>query len=348
MTKKERIFPLPEDVDRSSETVLADRPFISDKEPLRGTEAQHQGVRKISEAWPAWKERLTAVLEKLEEDQFLVISAKRGNHYIQFSCQGSFGLRVETTSNEYLAESQKLSASQVQALLSAGWTSPTGDSLSATPALDPDGSPNFFADFDVPVPFDTVADLTVRTLSRILGFAHPGWLQCQAFEMDGSELEFPELGLKRATPPDDDGRPEALREQLLHAIRETTCLPELEYDGDGNIGVGTGSVAVYASWIKGMTMVRFLSPLLKDVEDQPGLLERLNKLNAALPLARLYHSNETIFVVAEVWARPFSKGKISETFRDFSQLANKLHQPLYREFGGLLPRRASSESVVKH
>jgi len=132
---------------------------------------------RISVAWPAFVERLAGVLGALEEDQYLVISVKRTNRFVQFAAQGAFGMRAETTSNDYLTGSERLSARQVLALRAAGWHGQTGSPDESTPEKDPDGSPNFFVEFASPVPFMDVAQLTVQTVAEILGVPHPGFLE---------------------------------------------------------------------------------------------------------------------------------------------------------------------------
>jgi hypothetical protein len=157
--------------------------------------------RSLSVAWPPFAKNLAAVLEKLEEDQFLILSVKRSNQCVQFAAQGAFGMRVETTSNSYLAELDQLNSQQVAALINAGWHEPTGTPESSTPQLDPDGSPNFFKEFSPPVSFGIVANLAVHTLAEILRVPHPGLLEYKAFDAGGRLITLPELGLQRATKP---------------------------------------------------------------------------------------------------------------------------------------------------
>ena len=84
----------------------------------------------LSADWLAFENKLAEVLEVLEEDQFLVISTKRGWGYVQFAAQGSFGLRIEAVSNHYLPEDAQLDAAQLEALLALGWSPPaTGSNL---------------------------------------------------------------------------------------------------------------------------------------------------------------------------------------------------------------------------
>jgi hypothetical protein len=63
---------------------------------------------------------------------------------------------------------------------------------------DPAGSPNFFADFDAPVPFEAVADFAVRTLFQVFEVAHPDQLVYNAFHTEGGQLSFPGLCRRRS------------------------------------------------------------------------------------------------------------------------------------------------------
>ena len=70
----------------------------------RSTVQEPPRHRKASSpAWPAFESKLAEALAVLEEDQYLVISEKRGSAYVQFAGQGSFGVRAECVSNNYLS-----------------------------------------------------------------------------------------------------------------------------------------------------------------------------------------------------------------------------------------------------
>ena len=62
----------------------------------------------VSVAWPPFAQKLAATLEKVQEDQYLILSVKRSNRFVQFAVQGSFGIRVETTSNSYVSKEELL------------------------------------------------------------------------------------------------------------------------------------------------------------------------------------------------------------------------------------------------
>lgn len=150
-----------------------------------------------SEAWPHFARKLSAALRMLEEDQFLILSIKQSNQYIQFAAQGSFGMRAETTSNSYLPKSRQLTEQQIASLIDVGWHPPSGPPADATPEKRPDGSPNYFIDFLVPKTFKVVASAAVRTFAEILQVPHPDYLEYELFDADGNTFALPELGLKR-------------------------------------------------------------------------------------------------------------------------------------------------------
>jgi hypothetical protein len=68
---------------------------------------------KRSKDWPEFMTRLSEVLDKLDEDQYLVINVKKSNRYVQFAGQGSYGLRAETASNHFLSKDERLDRKQV-------------------------------------------------------------------------------------------------------------------------------------------------------------------------------------------------------------------------------------------
>ena len=108
--------------------------------------------RKVSSAWAPFVDSLSVVLEQLQEDQFLILSAKGTNRFVQFYAQGAFGMRAESVSNEYLRGRDRLEVAQIARLGELGWLSPSGNSRTSTPQNDPDGSPNHYINIAAPVP----------------------------------------------------------------------------------------------------------------------------------------------------------------------------------------------------
>ena len=219
---------------------------------------------KTSVAWPPFAQKLATVLATLNEDQFLVILAKRSNRFVQFAGQGASGVRAESVSNQYLPRSEQLDAQQIARLKELGWQTPTGTAESSTPERDPDGSPNYFVEFASPVPFAALADLAVRTLVDVLRVPYPGFLEYEAFDADQNSIIHPELGLKRATRTTPTDKLADVADRLLATIKEATGIADLAFDDDGDIQVRYGSMAAFIRPVGDPPYVRIRSLLLID------------------------------------------------------------------------------------
>ncbi len=149
--------------------------------------------------WERFIEALAECLTDLNEDEYLIISYKRANYYVQFAGQGRFGMRVEAACNQYILPPEAwLDWDDYRAMASLGWhraTSPPPEKLQGKP--DPDGSPNFFIDADYPVDSRKIAQLTVQTFRTVYRIDHPGNLEYKAFNKDGAQIRFPTLHIKR-------------------------------------------------------------------------------------------------------------------------------------------------------
>jgi hypothetical protein len=150
-------------------------------------------------AWERFTGALAECLTDLVEDEFLVISNKTINYYIQFAGQGRFGMRAEASCNQYIEPPEAwLDQDDYRAMASLGWhraTSPRHEKMQGKP--DPDGSPNFFMDVDYPVDSGKVAQLTVQTFRTVFRIGHAGNLQYKAFSRSGDKIRFPCLHIKR-------------------------------------------------------------------------------------------------------------------------------------------------------
>lgn len=307
-----------------------------------------ENPRRLSVAWPPFAQHLADCLRSLDEDQYLILSVKRTNRFVQFAAQGAFGMRAETTSNAYLPESERLGASQLTALAAAGWQGPTGDPAESTPELDPDGSPNFFIELQDPVPFQDVAELAVRTLAEILDVPHPGFLEYDAFDADGRAVLLPSLGLKHAGPPPRPKDRAALPQKLLTTMREAIGIPDLDYDEDGDIGVRYGSIAAFVRIEGNPPSVRIYSQLLTEVDETPELLSRLNAINASLRHLHCFVHQGSVYAVADVPAKPFAGDPLVNVFQYFCQIADGIDGLLQGEFGGRTAFVETLPSALKH
>jgi hypothetical protein len=321
------------------------------KEGNMTKKSESRAIRKTSVAWPPFTEVLTRVLDTLAEDQYLIISAKNSNHFVQFAAQGSYGMRVETTSNEYLNKTEKLDRKQLAALVKTGWCKPTGNAKQATPELDPDGSPNYFAEFPVPVPAGEVSRLAITTLTDILRVPHPSMLEYEAFDGQGQPIALLELGLKPAQRDKQTYRPEDspnIAMNLLETIRTVSGNDDLDFDSDGDVGIRYGSIIAFARVIGEPPMVHLFSPVVTGVTESPEVFERLNEINGHTQIMRFYWRDGTIYAVADVPAAPFVSAHIADVFKAFCRVADDMDDLLQSEFGGRTTFDEWIPSIARH
>ena len=150
------------------------------------------------EAWEQLEGELARSIADLDDDEFLIITRKDRHYFVQFAGQGGFGMRVEAVSNAYLKIEEKLSKSACAKLVTMGWNPPCNPPEGPNgEGHKPDGSPNYFLDIGLPVLYDRVATLAVRTLREVHAVMHPGGLRYKAFGNGGCEIRFPNLRIAR-------------------------------------------------------------------------------------------------------------------------------------------------------
>jgi hypothetical protein len=138
---------------------------------------------------------LVLALRGLEEDEWLVLSLKRRNRFVQFMNQGGAGFRVEAVSDYFLNDDDRLSEADRALLLEMGWSPPTN--LPDEFGHKPDGSPNYFLDLANPVPLYDLTALAVNTLNDVHGATHPNSLEYSTGSGANTSIRFPNLGIRR-------------------------------------------------------------------------------------------------------------------------------------------------------
>ncbi len=153
---------------------------------------------RSGDAWAQFASDLADTLADLGEDEFLISVVKKNWHYVQFAGQGNSGMRVEARSNAYTDATDRLSEQACAQLLSLGWKAPTyvPDRCRAE-SNEPAGSPNYFMDIGVPVPYHSVARLAAETLRGPFAASDPGELQYKAFSNGEGAIRFPNLRIPR-------------------------------------------------------------------------------------------------------------------------------------------------------
>lgn len=293
----------------------------------RGLSQRHSADRRVSKDWTTFAHQLAQVLSRLEEDQFLILSAKRGNRYLQFSCQGSWGMRAEVTSNHFLKGDDRLARREMAWLRAHGWNAPTGTPKQATPDKDPDGSPNYYIDFPASVPISDIVSVAVDTLVHGLALPYPGVLSYESFDAAGGALEFQDLGLKSAPR-----QSKPLMEQVLTVFRSVTGIEDLSFDDDGDLGVRYGAILVSAVHLE--NRVRLFSALVTDVAESPLLLRKLNQINDGIHRIRVFWHDDVVYAALDIPADPFVPAHLATAMNEFSEVAEGLAIVLRAEFSG--------------
>ena len=302
----------------------------------------------ISKKWPKFAQKLATAIEALKEDQYLILAVKRSNRFIQFAAQGSFGIRMETTSNSYLPKPEKLGPRQIEALLKAGWNIPTGKPAKSTPENDPDGSPNYFVEFPMPVPFEAAASLVVHTFAEILRVPHPGNLEYKAFDDEQGEITMPGLGLKLAQEAAPDDSVEQLSEMLLATLKKTVGIDSLAMDEDGDIGIRYGSALTFVRLIADPPYVRIHSRVLSDVTQSAGLHGRLNDINSGITMVRFVFQNGSVYAIADICSSPFVASHVAQALVQFCTVTDEMDGLLQNEFGGSTAFVETMPSSARH
>ena len=212
-------------------------------------------------------------------------------------------------------------------LATHGWSAPTGTPKQAVPDLDPDGSPNHFIDFPTSVSASHIVSVAINTLTHGLAFSYPGALCYRSFDSTGGELEFIDLGLKRALPQD-----EPLMEQVVSVLRSVTGIEDLVFDDDEELRVCYGAIVI--SVFPVANRLRLFSVLVTEVAETPTLLRKLNQINDGDHRTRLFCNDDAVFAALDLPSDPFVPAHLVSALNEFAEMAESLAIVLSAEFLG--------------
>jgi len=301
----------------------------------------------VSAGWISLESQLANTLQVMQEDQFLIISVKQSNRFIQFAAQGAHGLRAEVTSNVYLSGAERWTEAQLCDLKALGWLEPTGSPETSTPERDPDGSANFICDFRSPILPTAIAKLSVDTLMQVMHVPYPEFLEYEAFDNERNTDALPNLGLKR-TIRDPEIKMSVLSDRLLRALQEATGLKEIEYGEDGEVGFQYLSATVFVRLLGQPPNIRFASALITDLAETDKLLRRLNEINAQFGGTYFVVRNGAVFAVNEIPAWPFIAEHVAQSLHQFSDTVAAMDDFLEAEFGDHADKFVGPMSIVAH
>ncbi len=309
------------------------------KRRLRRAKEASLGTMSIP-IWLDQAERLARVLEQMQDGEFLIISLKNSNRYVQFSAQGARGFRVESTCNAFLKTADQLGPQALRKLAALGWRQPTGELRQATPMKDPEGSPNFFQNFEVRNGYAAMAELTVRTLREVHRAPSPIFLEYYAFDERGNQLSYDELWITR-TIYGSTAKKNKLGKMLRRALRECTGLAELDYQTDGKMCVVYGAATLRVELVGTLPMVEFSTVLVHGVGESRAVLEWINELNRRHAEVKFVRRDAGITASTSVLAHPFIAEHVVSAMNHLMRVIDDvwIHMPASMRRGGKKPTR---------
>ncbi len=290
--------------------------------------------------WLDQAERLARVLEQMQDGEFLIISVKNSNRYVQFSAQGARGFRVESTCNTFPKAADQLGPQALRKLRALGWREPTGDLRQSTPMKDPEGSPNFHQDFELGDGYAAMAELTVRTLREVHHAPSPIFLEYCAFDERGNQLSYDELWITR-TIYGRTAKENKLGKMLRRAMRECTGLAELDYETDGKLCLAYGAAILRVEVVGTLPIIEFSTVLVHSVGENRAVLEWINELNQRHAEVKFVRSGAGIKAATSVLAHPFIAGHVVSTMNHLMRVIEDVWilMPASMRHGRKKPRR---------
>ena len=294
------------------------------------------GASKASDTQPAptWGEfegRLASVLSQMAVDTYLVLSTPidegGSTYYVQFAQGGRAGFLAEAVSNAHLAGNRAMSPAQEEQLGDLGWQSPA-------PRAKRDL--NFSREWPMPVPWEEVVRLAMRTLREVYGIESPGELRYRRFAKGGPDFAEPDLGIRAEAPgaPRQGGLPghpslAELQPLVESALKAFLQVDELPRDKDGDIPIRAGSAVVFVRTRDGTPpTVQIFSPIVRDIDGRPAVLQALNDVNSTISIGRVFWIARVIVVATEVAAVGITQDHLAFACLQLGGLADRLDDEL--------------------
>ncbi|HEY2675215.1 MAG TPA: hypothetical protein VGJ07_33205 [Rugosimonospora sp.] len=252
-------------------------------------------------------------------------------------------------SNTSLPQGYRLDRAQVADLVALGW-SPPGVVA---------GSGDDFGFAGTAGEATRLAVIVTRTLRDIYGAPHPAFVTYAARGEDDKSFVIGPLGTARPVllgeGPDAGAVTERDAEARVLAgsgSAEDVALPLgdrvavvvagllktqpelLQVDGDGDIGIRSGSAMVFVRVRDNPPLVDVFSPVLTEVRPTEQLYMRLSELTNRMPIGRLYCTDDTVWASVPVFGRDFQATHLMLAVQVMTGLADELDDRLAGEFGG--------------
>lgn len=254
-------------------------------------------------AWSEFRDALASKLRLLDDDEVLHLETHYDDHdggvapYMQFVGYADGMLRVEATSNEYLAPSFRLFPQDQTRMVDIGWHAPTcrrGEDEGS-------GSANYFIDLEQSEA-SRAAALVVRTLREVIDLEEPA----QIYGLNG---------LGGSSLP---GRtPQQARLEYAESLDELAELLELacfsasfDYTRVGQVVVARRGDAQVEVTPVTVFALRLEGPVVAGVQDYDAAVREVNILNRDSVMMRYYLEDDAVSVAVDFLVDPFIEHQV--------------------------------------
>jgi hypothetical protein len=312
---------------------------------------------KVTEAWRDFARALSGCLPTLTPETQLELTldptaAGTGDAVYGVTVQAGEDERLTAfaVGNATLPDGYRLERGQVADLIALGW-SPPGVVA---------GSGDEFGMTATSAEATQVAVRVARTLRDIYGAPHPAFVTYAARGADDKPVVVIPLGTARpvllgegpdagavtereaelrmltgpATAARDAELPLADRVTAVVAGLLKTTPEMLQVDGDGDIGIRSGSAMVFVRVRDNPPLIDVFSPVLTEVAPTEQLYMKLSELTNRMPIGRLYCTDDTVWASVPVFGRDFQATHLMLAVQVMTGLADELDDRLHGEFGG--------------
>jgi hypothetical protein len=267
--------------------------------------------------WTGFEARLAGSLSLMPLNSFLVIEERMAHGqdhswFVQFARMRS-GVLAEAVSNLYLLRSPRLSPVQERGMDLLGWDRPKTRSKHHR---------NWQSRFDMPMSFEAVAALAVRTLRDVQGVTEPGNLVYKRFLRGGGDLPDPTLGIAAAesAEPMTAAAFDALVGPVLDALGGSVGRGE-----PGNWTLERGTDVLHVERLDAEPpLLRAYQSFLTGVAPSDDLFARLNLANAQLLLGRALWVRGDLIAALELPAAVLDPLLVRRVCGEVAQMSRRL------------------------
>ena len=139
---------------------------------------------------------------------------------------------------------------------------------------------------------------------------------------------------------------DVVQSHLECLMQELLEVEELKVRPDGSIGVSTESGAYVARVLDfgEQPHIEVFSVLLTEIDNDPGLLERINEMNAGLSHCRVFWSNQRVVIAGELVGPSADVAALACLCEEVACAVDHAAPDIKAVFGGLLdPEREEAE-----